>query len=304
MKNTKNKKVTFLMPIIPKDFHYAKDFLESFKYHKLNKQADFYFVFSNIDDKNACKTKYNSIILPENLKDLGRDQGIINVKKFYGVYELKDKYDYVIVIDSESLIIKNIDLLEVCNRFFDNKTLWGILQNHNTQPIDYIKEIVAASSGLFDKKEELINLNLDFWFQNPCIYKSSTIENFFEKTNLKENLTKLTFWHFDYYIYMFYLYLYHEFKPQNLIEIYCGCHTKSCTLNVDFITKYMHIATPEKYQEIKRLGGGRNVFLLIQLDAAKSFNLLPEMKYKNILRRILSCFIPNRTLRRQVRSGY
>lgn len=302
MKTVTHKRVALLMPIIPAHFAYAKHFLETFEYHKLNQQADFYFVFSTEEDKKACKTKYGSIVLPENLKDLRRDQGIINVKKFYGVYELKDKYDYIIVLDSESLIIKNIDLYEACETFFNNKILWGVLKFHGDH--DCISKITAACEEMFEEKRKMDDLGLDFWFNNLCVYKTSTIEDFFAKTNLKEKLTKLTFWHFDYYIYMYYLFLYHNFKPRNFLNIYSGCASKICVINVDFMSKYMYMATPEKYKEVKRLVEHENkTFMLIQLDRGFG-QQLPQNKWKNLLRRILSCFIPNKTLRRQIRKGY
>lgn len=251
MQNT--KRIAFLMPIIPRHFTYARNFLASFEYHKLNKQADFYFIFSNKEEEKACNTKYGAIVLPDNLKDLGIEQGIINVKKFYGIYEIKDKYDYIIVLDAESLIIKNIDLLDVCETYFRNKILWGA-------PQYTVEAVLTASKEFFKEKEKIDDLGLYLWFNNLCIYKTSTIENFFEKTNLKENLTKLTVWHFDYYIYMFYLYLYHDFRPRNFINTRIGCPHRGCTINVDFMTKFMHIASPEKYKEVKRLVGGGTAY--------------------------------------------
>ncbi len=304
-KEIKERKIAFLMPIHPPHFEYAKNFLESFEYYKLDKQADFYFVFSNEEDKKACNTKYGSIVLPDNLKDINRERGIINVKKLYGVYELKDRYDYIIVLDSESLIIKNIDLLEVCETFFSNKILWGVLQYHGKS--DNMSKMTKYASDFFEEKDRIKDDGLDLWFNNLCIYKASTIEDFFIKTNLKENITKLTFWHFDYYMYMYYLLLYHSFKPRNFLNIYNGCASKFYTICVDFMTKYMNIATPEKHKEITRLVGRKNkIFILIHLDRGElpSDQLLPENKYKNKVRYILSCFIPNKVLKVKIRNGY
>ena len=299
-----DKKIAFLMPIFPPHYKYAKNFLESFEYYKLNKQADFYFVFSNEEDKSTCKIKYEykSIILPEYLKDFGREQGIINVKKLYGVYQLKDNYEYIIVCDSESLINKNINLLDICETFFNNKVLWGAIK----YPCKEVESFTNACSSLFAEKDKIDDKGLCFWFNQLCIYKANTIDEFFEKANLKENITKLNFWHFDYYIYMYYLMLYHEFKPHNIINIYSDCSDKTCTLNVNYITKYMNIATIEKYKEVKKLVGNKNkIFMLIQLDRIiLNSNKLLENKFKVVLRHILSCFIFKKCIRRKIRNGY
>ena len=70
MGNKKNKRIAFLMPIIPPHFHqYAKVFLKSFEFFKLNKQADFYFVFSNKDDEKVREALRKAVSFINNNQD-------------------------------------------------------------------------------------------------------------------------------------------------------------------------------------------------------------------------------------------
>ncbi len=294
MKNLSKNKITFLMPIHPPQYNYAKSFLKSYKKHKIDKQADFYFVFSNENDKNLYDNPTNYIIMPTELQNLKREEGVINAKKFYGINQLKDKYDYIIVIDSESFIIKNADILKICEDFWTRKTLWGNFEHVNNPRFYKIKD---ASECWFNEGKKNIS-KLDLWFNNLCIYRCDTLNDFFNKTNLLKSLNKLTFWDFDYNIYMFYLILYHGFTDKLIIPSANTCQSKTPTYDENFIKNCMYMCTYERHQEIKKLNGGNSVFLYIHLD--RKLNINKDIKFK-LLRRLISCFIPDKFLRRKIR---
>lgn len=296
MKNSTKNKIAFLMPIYETHYDYAKDFLYTFKKHKLDKQADFYFVYSSQKDKENSPFKENSIVIPEEFKNTTREDGIINIKKLYGISYLKNDYDYIIVIDAESIIIKKIDLMQICDEFFNNKILWGmpISDNNNVVP-----KIFSDSRSFFDEKSKIKDDNLVFWFSNMCIYKSDTLDDFFKVTKLLDNFDKLTFWSFDYYIYMYYLLLYQGFKPKSIILLNAFADVRDNVINLDYINKYMYMCSSEIYDFSNKISRTKkNIFMFIQLDRQSFVNRNITLK---ILRRLISCFIPNKLLRRKIR---
>jgi hypothetical protein len=48
-----------------------------------------------------------------------------DVKKFYSINELKNDYEYLIIADAESLIVKNVDVYDICTQYYNDKVLYG-----------------------------------------------------------------------------------------------------------------------------------------------------------------------------------
>ncbi|MEI0799629.1 hypothetical protein R4Q14_15060, partial [Brachyspira intermedia] len=233
---------------------------------ELDQQADFWLIFTNEEEKKLFDKFYNTrnfIIYDSNL---GTDRdGIINKKKFYGINYLKDKYKYIIVLDSESLFIKNIDLLNMCDSYFNNKVLYG--NTPNEEAIEYVDLVRNNCKRFFYDLKYKLNTHLYLWFNQPCIYKSSTIENFFEIIDYKNNISTLKFIDYDYYIYMYYLIIYHNFK---IIDIEITSILGACQNVIPSIVFHSH-----KYKEINLYMCSKYMFdyfnndmlfLLIQLD--------------------------------------
>ena len=169
---------------------------------------------------------YNSLILPKELRIFNKENGIINIKKFAGLMQLEDKYEYTIVLDAESKFIKKANLYEICKKYFNDKVLYGNKLNSVNQQ----NTLKDACKTFFDKDERIKLNNYDdyyLWFNQLCIYKNSTLKEFFEITNLRKRIKDLTFYNFDYYIYMYYLILYQNFSVQDLdiITVVLGADT-------------------------------------------------------------------------------
>lgn len=98
-------KVAFIIPTYPPHFNYAKNFLDTFRKNYLNLQADLFFIFSNESEAQEFGEYEYKIILPDELR-IFENGGIINIKKFFALKSLQNQYDYYIVLDSESEIIK------------------------------------------------------------------------------------------------------------------------------------------------------------------------------------------------------
>ena len=214
----KLKKIAFVIPTYTPDYNYAKNLIKTFKKFKLDRQADLYFVFTNeIEAHSFGEYKYK-IILDEKYRIL-ENNGIINIKKYFGLKQLQNKYEYLIVIDSESEFVKNVDLYEICNEIYEKKELFGnTIWNFEYTGVDFIrnrcKEYFKShpSYALLFEQEK----NLYLWFSNLPVYKSEFLDEFFSVIDYDKNIANLNGFDFDHYIYMYYLILYRGFTVVDL----------------------------------------------------------------------------------------
>lgn len=231
-------KIAFLIPVYPPHFKYAKSLNDSFKLHQLDKQSDLWFIFTDESEKEKFGEYNNSLILPKNLRNFQRS-GIINIKKFYGLNKLKNKYEYIIVLDSESLFIRNINLKEICDDFWNKKVLYG--NKVLPEGFERVNPIKISCRNHFNIEKEIKNDDLYLWFNQPCIYRAETLDEFFNIISYKEKAADFSWQDFDYYIYMYYLLLYKDFIIEDLeIESNYGI----CEAGLDYLffksDKYEH----------------------------------------------------------------
>lgn len=213
------KKICFIMPVYPPHFGYANEFIKSYFRYEFDKQADLIFIFTNeAEAKEFTKINfagyYIALILSENLRQKITDKkaGIINVKKFFALMQIKDEYEYSIILDSESELVKNIDLKALCDEFYEQKILYG------NATISNASGIKANSRQFFKEDKKIPNDELYLWFNQPCLYKNAFLADFFTKGGFfkDEDLLRLNWASFDYYIYMYYLLLYRDFRIVDL----------------------------------------------------------------------------------------
>lgn len=323
-------KIAFIIPIYPPHFTYAKNIITSFRLNNLTEQADLWFIFTNEKEQADFGNYKNSIVLPEELRSYN-NSGMITIKKFYGLFQIKNKYEYIIVLDAEVLFVRNIDLEKVCNDFFYAKNLYGNKQS--PEGIKLVEPIKNNCKLFFIDNANLnkINDELYLWFNQLCIYKTSTLDDFFEIINYKENAAKFTWYQFDYYIYMYYLILYHNFQTVDIeIKAFVGVCEASLEELVFNSNKYeeipIHMCSLSTFPKFNN----PSLFIICHLDRFngqiltavnnKTYNLSHEINklIKQILndkinkskkrkpltqkiRQIIACFIPSRKLRRKIR---
>ena len=263
------------MPTYPPHFNRAISFLESYNKNKLNQQSDIYFIFSNTQEESDFKKlsnskHYRSIILPSDLAK--KDVSIIGIKKIYALNKLYQNYQYIIVLDSESLVIKNINLLKMCEEFYRNKVLYG------NQALANTNGIVNACLEPFTQCENLksIDKGLYLWFNQICIYKSEFVPHFFEVTNI--NGFSLKYIHFEYYIYMFYLLLYRDFYIEDIgVASKWGFFEEGMFVPKSnfYLTLKPYHCCPNLYPFIDTA----NIFLFIQVDRNRTLEWFkPSLK--------------------------
>ena len=107
-------KACFLCPIYDSNSHFDFGYglIDSLIINHIT--TELVFVFSNNEQKEKfekeafLRFKYQvaSIVLP---KELEQYKSKVTVKKFYGLKELMNDYDYIACIDCETKFIKNAD---------------------------------------------------------------------------------------------------------------------------------------------------------------------------------------------------
>lgn len=203
-------RVAVCCPVHPPKFPYLQNFIASFYRHGLNLSADFWIVFSNIQDsvqftlQSSFFEKF--LIMPNEIKV--SDNNAINRKKLYAVWELsKMGYDYIIMLDADFVFARTIDLEFICKRFWEEKIIISC-------PCSRYPHIVGQSFSHFKNhpNSNKIDLSLYSWLNQPCIYKCDTVKNFFDALGDIQNFNKFVWADFDYLLYTYYLLLYENFQ--------------------------------------------------------------------------------------------
>lgn len=258
------KKICVAVPTFPGHYLYALDFMKSFIEYQYDQQADLFFIFTTPEERDGFMP-CNSIVLPESLRIM-KNRGIINIKKFYALMQLKEQYEYIFVLDDEALFCKTVDLYTICRSFFERKILYGnIVEN----PKWDFHRIVPEHCKKFFNKEiwKSLNCPLYLWFNQIPVYRTSDLKKFFKMTNMGRRIHNLTYYDFDYYIYMFYLIAQGGFDVMD-IGIISSCSVAEITSATPWSftgkaeTEHIFMAT----QYISDCLHAKNVFLVCHRD--------------------------------------
>ncbi|MCR8696650.1 MULTISPECIES: hypothetical protein [Campylobacter] len=278
-------KICFLIPTHLPRFENAYKFMRSFIDCELNKQADLCFVFSSYNDEIAFLARYGgefrSIVLENELKNLS--DGIINIKKLYSLWLLQKDYEYIIILDDESVIIKNINLMKMCKEFQKNKLLYG-----NQTQADW-SGIYQESVKFFDKKPPQ---ELYFWFNQLCIYPCQFLEDFFDKSGLdndfaRNDFSKISYCSFDYMVFGFYLIAYQKFK---ILDLECLADWGAIEHNTiaPYSKKVFSIKFYHSNPNSLHIKNRNSVFCLIHLDRMHNFGYIQSNIATQIIKYQLS----------------
>lgn len=236
-----NNKIAFICPTHLPHFDFVKSLFASFRANGLDDQSDLWFVFSNVDECNMFGSYPHKLTLPAEFC-INENGGLVNIKKFWAIRELRNSYEYIITIDSESLFVRPINLYKLCRLYFSSKILLG---NKVLIEGSVLTEVVKNRCKEFFpvNKQHLLTSALYLWFNQPCIYKTSNLEKFFAITQLNEKIKYIDWHQFDYYVYMYFLIIYEKFSIIDMeIEANYGvCEATSEPLVIE----------SEKYKELK-----------------------------------------------------
>ena len=216
-------KCAIIIPIHPPKYNYGYEILNFLNEQQTEPDTDFYFIFSNINDKNIFSKnlkndKYFKYILLSDftlISDFTQEHNsghIVNIKKLYAISILYKKYDFISAMDSE-IKLKN-------NKFYDgmkditNKKIVIGGDTLSTETHNIIKDslYLTEETNYHDKLKELSNnFQIYTWWNLLPVINCNNVEHFLTWINFKkDNLQKFEkgFDHiaYDYFCILFYNY--------------------------------------------------------------------------------------------------
>ena len=181
-------RVAFICPLYDMKNHFDFAFNLYKSKHDLHIDEEIYFVFSDEAQKNkfrnriyeAFSEEISWLILPEEQLHY---QSKVVVKKMYALRTLKDRYDYLAMVDSESLFIKKVDFPKLFEEIWDKR----LCLNANISPSyglgsTNLRIRCFQTLGLYHDKvlcKEFHYYTYDFWFNEIPIYKCNNLTEFF-----------------------------------------------------------------------------------------------------------------------------
>jgi len=204
------------IPVYPPHYEYAYTFIRKTKglFHLC-------FIFSSNEDYElfALKDDIIPLIYPEPIPN--GDDSIINKKKLYALHALKDSsYTYILVIDAETDFLgesyNETKFLHSLEAYFSNQKIYGktITENPHYKQLRKIMETCADSfppDVLNNIVEETDRFTVYTWWSDLPLYKREHLSHFLSLLQ-----PPITWFHFDYILYSYYLIAYQNFKIVNV----------------------------------------------------------------------------------------
>lgn len=206
--------VAFACPLYDMKNHFelALNLYKSKNAHNID--SDFYFVFSNFEQKDKFERMVRKVFPNDTLLYLIIPEEFNNYKakavskKFYALESLKDKYKYIILTDCESLFIKECDFDKLAEDIWLSKSML----NSNKSPDGFfIMRTCFKTMGIYKNlklRKDTRNYTYNFWFNDLQVYKCDNLTRFFSWLN-EHNKEKVydEYLCFEYYVYYAFLLL-------------------------------------------------------------------------------------------------
>jgi hypothetical protein len=162
------------------------------------------------------------------LHRVGQTRSFPTYKKLMALWELSDRYEYIVCVDAETFILRTDGWRERCREIFDRRfwcggaILSGMIPEH---------EIIRASACNLAPQDAqaamsrlLVEKGAYTWWWDLPVYRTKGIEKFFEWINWDNQdwvVERLNFSVFDHITYQYYLALSEEFdirRPQPFVH--------------------------------------------------------------------------------------
>lgn len=282
-------KVAAICPIFDMREHFALglDLLRSKMLFA--EDVDLYYVFSFDEHYKKFdgmlseeeKKAYLFIMMPEEeLKYKSQP----TVKKLYAIRMLKDKYEYLIPIDSESKFIKKGDYRRLCEEIWECRTFL----NANYSPhACIIQRRCFMTMGMYDNIKlvrETRYFNYNIWFNEIPVYKCDLLDEFFEFLDSYSNTSWKNEWDcYDYYIFMAFLIIKKGYKLNRF-------NYESIGGAVEYLSQF---SEKKQHEILERMGShwtssktkNKNTFMLFHLDRDEDNNNYALDHYKENLKK-------------------
>ncbi len=206
--------VAFACPLydMKNHFEFAFNLYKSKVENKI--ENDFYFIFSNIEQKD----KFEKIIKAEfpdddfkyliTTEEVNKCKAKAVRKKFYALESLMNKYKYIILTDCEALFIKKCNFDNLAEEIWNSRTF---LSSNKSPSVFLTMRKCYRTMGIYKNKKlrkDTENYKYNFWFNEIQVYKCEYLPDFFKWLEL-HNKDKVYNQDrcFEYYVYYAYLLL-------------------------------------------------------------------------------------------------
>ena len=202
--------VAFVCPLydMRDHFNYARNLLHTKV--KFAIAGDMVFIFSNVEQKNKFlsligdeATHMRWLIMPQELTHY-KAQAV--TKKLWGLDALNDEYEYIVLVDAESLFLRAFDPDVLC------REIW---QSHNPLVANrsydgfFIMRTCYQTMGLYHHpllRKATENYLYNFWFNEIQVYETATLKEFFVRLQQFPIEAIYNEWNcFEYYVFAAFL---------------------------------------------------------------------------------------------------
>jgi len=212
-------KTATIVPIHPKHLQEGINCLYSFKENSKN---DFFFVFSSTEDRDFFQSRMNRVLdhIMIDRETVERyPQGVITVKKLFGLRSIFDRYDYIGVFDSETVFVREFDSDVIYPDIYSKHYLKA---NRSLKGGEVVKNC-ALVMNLHDNQtliQETDNYTQYWWFNEIAVYERDSFSEFFDFILSSSNKEQILsgYWHFDYLLYGIWLICFKNFKVKKCMQ--------------------------------------------------------------------------------------
>ena len=195
-------KYGIVIPVHPPKFTEGLIALSS--YNNVFKDRDLYFIFSNSGDVDGFRQFTNMNFKYFIADGTNNYHNTITYKKFYGMNKLFTLgYDYVLILDSETEFLKEIDVTEI-KQIFNTK----ILKSNTSRDGGRLMRKCAEMLNITDIISKKTNDFTEYWWYNEVgIYEKDSFLEFYDyliKTGNHSTMLNDTEY-FDYMLYSIWL---------------------------------------------------------------------------------------------------
>jgi len=218
-------KCAFVIPLHVKHFNYGYTIITELA----DSDADVYFVFTTIEDKNKFQlglpedTVMHFLILNDfaDIEIVEKKMSYVSIKKLFALSVLYEKYEYISCIDSEIKFLRKTKFYDMMKSVVDKKTICGgKVPYHHTGEIDIVRD---STTLLVDAKYhyDLQQLTEDFtiytWWSNLPVYDCKIACEFLQWINFHNNNLERFCWNiFDDMTYNFFCILFKNYKLERI----------------------------------------------------------------------------------------
>lgn len=230
MKSFRENKVALVVPIHEPYFIYGVNLI----YSSINSEYDLYFVFSDFIDKQKFEScipansplSFSSLVMEgdfsrDDLNLILRNRVSPSVKKFFALEKISDKYDYIICVDAETVVLKKNGWLSSARKIIQNKKWFGgrVAPHMIGERAIVEKSFFELPSFSDSTEKEILNklgdgLIYSWWWDLP-VYDCRHVPGFMEWIGWKDRrkfLDKISWFTFDHITYQLYTVMFHGFN--------------------------------------------------------------------------------------------